>query len=160
MIQKMECGSVPYIWSMLSVLGVLNTYRMISVILLLQIKKTEQLTPPFFGRKTTFTKVGMSRTSSLYSRSWSRTRMMSTSKAWATWVNCLYPSPFTHPQVLMITPEAFASTNDDNFKCRKYVTFQHFIPLGSTHLLLNFTKSSLKLAFWKWHTGGLWYIYW
>jgi hypothetical protein len=33
----------------------------------------------------------------------------------------------------MITPDALASTNnDDNFNCRKYKTLQHFLLLGST----------------------------
>ena len=107
-----------------------------------------KLTPPFFGKKTTFTNVGISRTSSLYRRSWSKTRMMSTSNAWATWVRCLYPSPFTHPHVLIIAPEAFASTkNYNNIKFWKQKIFQHLIYLPPMHTLPNFENAPIVNLF-------------
>lgn len=50
--------------------------------------KLELRTPPLFGKKTTLMNVGMSRTSSLYNRSWSRTRITSTSNAFAAARSC------------------------------------------------------------------------
>jgi len=77
---------------------------------------TKMLTPPLLGWKTTLTKSGKSRTNSLYNRSWSRTIIVSTSKALAAWRSNLYPSPFTQPHVLMTTPLTASS-----FKGNKYL---------------------------------------
>lgn len=73
---------------------------------------------------------------------------MSTSNAWATWVRCLYPSPFTHPQVLIITPEAFASTkNYNNIKFWEQKIFQHLIYLQPIHALPNLENAPVVNLF-------------